>query len=142
MERTTDVYFPRWAVRLYVVLVIVLIPWILDLADYLPSSHLAHHWDTLWVGFDIIMLLTIIITLILAFKRRVWAAISGTALATLFIVDAWFDILTARPGKDLDASIAFGVVEVVLSILTMLVVTEVVKSTSTHQHKIRINQTD
>ncbi len=128
--RTTNIYFPRWAVALYGLLAAVLIPWIFSLAANLPSHHLARHWDALWVGFDIIMLVTLIITLAFALRRSIWLAVAATALATLFIVDAWFDTLTARPGHDQRVALGFGVLEMVLALLTYRLVYQIIQRTT------------
>ena len=122
MERAIKVHFPKWAVLLYGGLALVLVPWILDLAANLPVRHVARHWDTLWVGFDIMMLITILLTLWFMLKKMVWIVVSASALATLFIVDAWFDILTARPGMEEREAIVFGILEVTLSMLTFRLV--------------------
>lgn len=118
MDKIIKVYLPKWAAILYAILAIVLIPWIFDLASSLPRKHVTTHWDALWVGFDIIMLIAIIITVYLTIKKTIWVIVSATALATLFIIDAWFDILTARPGHEQRISILFGVVEIFLAALT------------------------
>lgn len=133
MERAIKVHFPKWAALVYGGLALILIPWILDLAENLPVRHIARHWDTLWVGFDIMMLCTILLTLWFMFKKMIWIVVSASALATLFIVDAWFDILTARPGREERESIAFGVLEVTLSILTFRLVYLIVHRASTSE---------
>src|SRR6185312_3863053 len=118
MEKAIRVYFPRWATTLYAVMAVVLIPWIFDLAANLPARHLARHWDAVWVGFDIIMLTAIILTLWFMIKRKIWVVVSGSALATLMIVDVWFDILTAKPGHEQHVAELFGILEFSLALLT------------------------
>ena len=94
----TNLYIPKWASILYAVLAAILIPWIFNLAQNLPARHLVWHWDAMWVGFDILMLITMAITVWLVIKKRIWVVLSATVLATLFIVDAWFDIMTSKSG--------------------------------------------
>lgn len=118
MDKTADIFFPKWARVLYVALAIVLVPWTFNLAQNLPERHLVHHWDAVWVGFDIMMLLTTAVTIWFIVKERVWVILSATALATLFVVDAWFDILTSRPGRDQKEALFFGLLEIMLAVLT------------------------
>jgi hypothetical protein len=131
MERVTKVYLPKWAVALYAFLAIALIPWIVDLSTILPRHHSAQNWDTLWVGFDIIMLVTILITIYLIYKRTIWVVVSASALATLFIVDVWFDVLTAKPGKELHESLGFGVIELSLAFITYRMVYKIIHNSTT-----------
>lgn len=137
MDNINHIYVPKWAAVLYGVLAIILIPWILDLAISLPTRHVAWHWDAVWVGFDVLMFLAIAVTLVFMVRRVVWVAISATALATLFVVDAWFDILTAKPGPEQRAAIIFGALEVVLAALTYRLVFHVVHH-STPDKKIKL----
>jgi len=141
MEKATNVQFPKWAIILYSVLAIILIPWVFNLAQNLPTHHLVRHWDAMWVGFDIIMLITMAITICFVIKGRIWVIISATALGTLFIVDAWFDVLTARPGKDQNESLFFGALEIVLAILTFRFV-YIVMVHSAKQKKLNIINED
>ena len=138
MERATRIYVPKWALVLYAIIAIGLIPWIFNLAANLPTRHLVHHWDAVWVGFDVIMFLTLGLTIVLAFKKLVWVAMSATALATLFIVDAWFDVLTSRPGKDQKEAIIFGILELLLAGLTLRFVRQVVRSSTNTDKNIQL----
>ena len=118
MDNVKHIYLPKWAIATYASLGLILVPWIIVLAEYLPTRHVARHWDALWVGFDLIILVTLIITVYFMFKQTVWVIVAASALGTLFIVDAWFDILTARAGSEQLQSIGSGAIELVLSILT------------------------
>ncbi|HUA13082.1 MAG TPA: hypothetical protein VL989_01105 [Candidatus Sulfotelmatobacter sp.] len=135
MDRITEIFIPKWATNLYALLAIVLVPWIIILASFLPDRHLDRNWDPLWVGFDIIMLFTILLTVYFMLSRKIWVIISASALGTLFIVDAWFDVLTARPGREQNQSMAMAVIEIVLSILTFRLVYLIIHQ-STERNKI------
>lgn len=137
MDDIKHVYVPKWAAVLYGALAIVLIPWIVNLAVSLPTRHVSWHWDTVWVGFDVIMFIAMTITLVFMIRRVVWVAISATALATLFIVDAWFDILTAKPGPEQRMAMIFGALEIVLAALTYRLVFHVMHH-STPDKKIKL----
>ncbi len=117
----------KWAGKFYFASAVVLIPWIVILADSLPSRHVAHDWNTLWVGFDISELVMTLVTVYFLIKKKIWLLISASMLATLFIVDAWFDILTSKPGSSRDQAYLFGVIEVGMSLLTFRLVYHVVQ---------------
>jgi len=126
MDKIKEIYVPKWASYLYALLAIALVPWIILLAQYLPAKHLARHWDALWVGFDIIMLFNIFLTLYFVIHRKIWVIVSAASLATLFIVDAWFDVLTARPGSDERSSIGQAIIELTLSFLTFRLIYHII----------------
>jgi hypothetical protein len=130
MEGRVKVYLPKWATVVYATMAVVLIPWILNLASTLPERHLERHWDAVWVGFDFIMLCTIVLTLWFMFKRVIWVVVSASALGALLIVDAWFDIMTAKPGSELREAILYGVLEVSLAVLTYRLVYVMVHHTT------------
>jgi hypothetical protein len=103
--RATDVLqrLRRWRPWLLLVLgavAIALLPWSAYLSATLPSKHVTHHWGVAWTGFDLFEAAALIATLVAILRRSVFvtafAAIAGTAL----LCDAWFDLLTAAPGRD------------------------------------------
>ncbi len=96
--RAGDFLGPRWVPPLFLVLAIALVPWIVYIALSLPSRTVADHYRLAWVGFDILLLVTLSRTAWLAFKGSRQVELPATATATLLIVDAWFDITTSHPG--------------------------------------------
>jgi hypothetical protein len=126
MDKRVKVYLPKWASFIYGAMAVILVPWIIHLAERLPTKHIADHWDTLWVGFDIIMLIIMLITVWFMITRKVWVIVSASALATLFLVDVWFDVLTSKPGKEESEALFFGIIEISLSLLTYRLVYRVV----------------
>src|ERR671934_5495 len=63
---------------------VALFPWTAYLSATLPSRHVAHHWDIVWVGFDLFEALALAATVI-ALARcspriALIAAVAGTAL--------------------------------------------------------------
>lgn len=91
-------FMPGWVGPLYAALAVLLIPWIAYLRVTLPSHVINRHYNLSWVGFDILLLLALSRTAWLAFRRRRQVELPAVMTATLLIVDAWFDITTARPG--------------------------------------------
>jgi hypothetical protein len=80
---------------LYMVAGVVLIPWTVYLAVTLPKRELDTHYRGAWVGFDLLLVTAIIMTGYYAFRLDSRVQIPAAATATLLIVDAWFDVMTA-----------------------------------------------
>jgi hypothetical protein len=102
----------HWLVRiagpLFALLSLLLIPWIAFLATVLPSRQLSRHYDFAWAGFDGMLLIALAATAYFALRRSRNLSVAATSAGTLLIVDAWFDVLTARR-RQLPVSIAFAV---------------------------------
>jgi hypothetical protein len=112
---------PTWPRRVGLILAVtavLLIPWTAWLAVRLPSRHVSEHWDIAWVGFDIVLTALVAATGLALWKRSPLAPFTATAAATMLLIDAWFDIFTARTGDELDwAIVAAAVVELPLALL-------------------------
>jgi hypothetical protein len=76
-----------------------LIPWMVVLADSLPSSARAAHWGAAWVGLDALEALGLITTGLLLFRRDSRYCLTAAATAVL-LADAWLDTATAPPGRE------------------------------------------
>ena len=121
VELRTALHLPRWALLLYAAVALALAPWIIYLSITLPRRHVVTHWDIAWAGFDCILLLSIVCTVATSIRRSAWFILACTATATLLIIDAWFDILTAHAGKQFMGSILFaGLAEIPLAIISLL----------------------
>jgi hypothetical protein len=140
-KTTIQLNIPKWAIYLYGFMAVVLIPWILILAEYLPAKHLARNWDPLWVGFDVMELIAIVLSLYFMLRRKVWVIMSASALATLLIVDAWFDILTSKPGQETREALFSGVIEISLSLLTYRLVFHILHKTTPNKN-IKVHPTN
>lgn len=90
--------FPNWVPYFYGLLCAVLIPWTIILAYLLPPKYISHNWDIAWTGFDIFMIILFAATAYLAIIKSSYTAISSAMLGTVLLTDAWFDILTSKPG--------------------------------------------
>ena len=77
------------------VCVVVLVPWIFYLGGTLPERHQVRTWDATWVGFDIGLLVLLLTTLLLGWRRRLLVLPAAIATGTLLVCDAWFDVMTA-----------------------------------------------
>lgn len=110
--------FPHWVPLLYGAACLVLIPWTVWLAYLLPPRYQSHHWDIAWTGFDIFLVVTFALTAWLAVKKSSWTALSATILGTVLLTDAWFDVLTAKPGREQRDALIESVIELVLATLS------------------------
>jgi hypothetical protein len=94
-------FVPLWATVVLGGVALFLVPWTLWLTYTLPSRHLAHHWRIAWVGFDAVLALLLVATVVAAVRRHAWIEHTALVAATLLLADAWFDVLTSTPGDDL-----------------------------------------
>ncbi|MDQ1616746.1 MAG: hypothetical protein QOJ60_2685 [Actinomycetota bacterium] len=79
----------------YLVLSVVLVPWIFYLAWSLPPESVAHHYDVAWPGFDVLLVLGLAGTGACAWLRSRYLAVAAAATGSMLLVDAWFDVTTA-----------------------------------------------
>lgn len=96
--RQIRITIPSWAAWLYVLISIGLIPWAVYLSFALPAHHLSRNWDITWVGLDAALVIALLATGILAKMKSIYMVITAVITATLFITDAWFDILSYHSG--------------------------------------------
>ncbi|HEX9539252.1 MAG TPA: hypothetical protein VGA04_13885 [Streptosporangiaceae bacterium] len=66
--------------------------WTSLLALTLPRYYRAGDWRGAWVGFDLALLVTFVVTAWAAWRRRQVLIICLVVLATLLCCDAWFDV--------------------------------------------------
>ena len=119
---------PHWVAVIYSFFAILTVPWIIYLAESLPTRHLSRHWDVSWVGLDIAIVLFLLLNAIFAYKGSKWLVMSATATSTLLVTDAWFDIMSEHPGRPLTEAIALAVfVEIPLAVLTFVIALRVIR---------------
>jgi len=98
---------PKWASIIYILISIGMIPWVIFLGFHLRAQHISRNWDITWVGLDIAQISALLFTGLFAKLHSIYIIFSATIAGTLFIADAWFDILSYR-------SSSFGFSEAVL----------------------------
>jgi hypothetical protein len=81
--------------------VIGLIPWIVYLGFNLPANYVAQNWPATWIGFDCLLIVFMAATAVLGWLGRQLVVLPAFTTGVLLICDAWFDIVTAGPGRDL-----------------------------------------
>jgi hypothetical protein len=102
---------------------LALLPWLAVLARGLPTAAAVSNWRTVWIGLDAAEAVTLIATGLLARRGHRRYPLTAVAAATLLVVDAWFDTMTAAPGAEqvsaaamaLGAELPLAVVCVVLA---------------------------
>lgn len=87
---------PAWAPVLLIGCTVALVPWIVVLLIELPAQHVAEHWDLAWAGFDVGIAAALAATAASVLRRSAWTPVAASMTATLLLVDAWFDVLTAH----------------------------------------------
>ncbi len=113
---------PNWVPILYGIACGVLIPWTIFLAYLLPKVYISHNWDLAWIGFDIFEIVLFGLSLILIIKKSVWVSLSSLALSVIVFIDAWFDVLTSRPGQARIRSILDAlIIELPIAIISFIV---------------------
>lgn len=81
--------------------------WTVYLGWRLPRHYVADDWRMAWVGIDAAQVLMLFAAAWAAWQRRALLLVFTTAAGTLLLVDAWFDVMTARSG-DLGQSVMFA----------------------------------
>jgi hypothetical protein len=96
---------PRWTAPAFLLISVLLVPWIVWLFIDLPDSTRADHWSLAWGGFDVMLALSLAGTAVAILRRSTLTAITATIAGTLLVCDAWFDVLTSKGGGDLTLAI-------------------------------------
>ena len=103
----------RWARKWVLVVLggfaIVLFPWTAYLAYSLPDRHLTPHWSIAWAGFDLMMAVGAVATVVSILRRSRYLAMAASITGAFLLCDAWFDLITSRPGSELVESSLFAV---------------------------------
>ncbi|MBU6495222.1 MAG: hypothetical protein KGR42_02230 [Acidobacteria bacterium] len=100
-------------VRLLIALIVasvgVLVAWIPYLAYNLPVDYRTQGWVLAWVGYDVAMLAVLAVCAWALWRHRQVAIPAALVGATMLVIDAWFDMATARSGSDFITAVATAV---------------------------------
>jgi len=112
---TTHVLGRLRHLRLWLLLVlgsvaIVLFPWTAYLSATLPSEHVTHHWQVAWAGFDLFEAAALVATFVAMLKRSAFVTVAASVAGTALLCDAWFDLVTAQPGREFGWALLFALV--------------------------------
>jgi hypothetical protein len=98
--------------------VVLLVPWIVELATTLPDHHSSHQWRLAWTGFDVALALAFAFAGFAGWRRRQIAISALTVLGVLLLCDAWFDVTLTWGTSEHTASIlAAAFAEIPVAIL-------------------------
>jgi hypothetical protein len=103
----------------FAVMAVVMVPWTVYLAIDLPERAVSHHYDTAWVGFDVALMLVLAATGRFAQLRSRWFPLAASAAATMLVVDAWFDVVTAPAHQRMLSVLLAALVELPLASLCL-----------------------
>jgi hypothetical protein len=106
---------PRWVAPLFAVLGAATIPWTAYLAITLPDRPHAHNYRAAWVGFDIMLVVVLLLTAYVAWRGRPLVGLFAASAATMLVVDAWFDVTTSNRSHVLGALLSAALVELPLA---------------------------
>jgi hypothetical protein len=115
MEAPGKTEVSRWVAPTFIFCSVVLIPWIVYLGFSLPTRQISRHYDLAWVGFDVFELIALAATGYLALRRSRYLALASASAATLLVVDAWFDVVTAPRHQLLQAVVLAALIELPLA---------------------------
>ena len=84
----------------------------------LPARYVTHHFDVAWVGFDLMMACVALWTVLSIVRSSKYLPIAASVTGTFLVCDAWFDLVTSRPGSELvQSSLLAGAGELPLAAL-------------------------
>ncbi|TQF06600.1 hypothetical protein E6W39_35915 [Kitasatospora acidiphila] len=87
---------------------VLLFAWILVLGSTTRGQAEVRNWSTAWVGMDLLQVTGLLATAVLLVRRSRLVALAGSATATLLLLDAWFDVMTAEGGADWYVALAMA----------------------------------
>lgn len=113
-----------------VFVVVVLAGWIIYLSADLPVDYRTQGWVVAWVGYDIAMMVALMVCAWSIHARRQLAIPASLISATLLLTDAWFDMATARSGRDFVTAIVMAILaEIPLATLLILLSRRLIRAT-------------
>jgi hypothetical protein len=117
---------PHWIAPVFAILAVVTVPWTIYLAATLPEAVRTRNYRVAWVGFDIGLVVLLLLTAVLAYRGQRHMVMTATATATALMIDAWFDVVTSPAGDELVVAVAtalFG--ELPLTVLCLWIALQV-----------------
>jgi hypothetical protein len=128
---------PRWVAPLFSGAALAIVPWIVYLGFELPERSTSQHYNLAWVGFDVLLLFAMARTALFAWQGRRQVQLPAVATATLLIVDAWFDVMTASSGWPLTQALLFAfLLELPIAAMAMYIARNVDRVVERAEHRL------
>jgi hypothetical protein len=80
--------------------------WVFELGAVLQGQAQVRNWSSTWVGLDLMEIAGLVLTAVAMRRRSAYLSAVAAVTATLFALDAWFDVLTASAGSGWYESLA------------------------------------
>ncbi len=126
--REETVKVVRWTIlRLMVLGALAEGVWTIFVGIDLPRHYVANHWDIAWVGLDLAQIAMLAGAAWAGWRRSGLIVVFATASATLLVVDAWFDVTTARRGDLFQGIVLAGLVEIPSALVLLWVALRVLR---------------
>jgi hypothetical protein len=87
----------------------------------------ANHWALAWVGLDVAQIFMLLLCAWAAWRGRALLILFASSAGTLLLVDAWFDVTTARNGGIVQSLLLALVVEIPSAIVLFFITWRAVK---------------
>jgi hypothetical protein len=118
-KTSPKVNVPIWMSGFYCIFTVSMVPWIIHLLHTIPIMKMGIHWQVMWGVFDSSLLVLSLAASYFLIKKSAWASLPLMSLATLFVVDMWFDSMMSVTGAEKFAVLKITVAaEIPLTILT------------------------
>jgi hypothetical protein len=79
---------------------VVMVPWLVILGATLNGQAQVRMWSSTWIGLDTLEIIGLVSTAHFLMKRSLFVMATASFSATLFLLDAWFDIMLSPAGSD------------------------------------------
>jgi hypothetical protein len=109
--------------------------WAIYIGFELPPRYVAVHWNLAWVGLDVAQIAMLLATAWAAWHRRAVLMLYATAAGTLLLVDAWFDITTARRGSEMQSVLFAVLLEVPFAIILFWLTRQTVRQITSDRYE-------
>ena len=104
--------------------------WTIYVGEDLPRHYVADHWDIAWVGLDAAQVIMLSGAAWAAWRRSTLIVYFASVSSTLLVIDAWFDVTTARRGDVFQGIVLAGVVELPSAIVLAWVALRALRHTA------------
>jgi hypothetical protein len=94
---------------------VLLLPWTALLNVILGDRAVVRNWAVAWTGFDLALAAVLGSVAYAAWRGTGWLSRAAVAGGTMLVCDAWFDVVTARDGRDITLALIGLAVELPLA---------------------------